>query len=102
MMTASDPYLKVSALNDDDLERVKLAIQEKLMGGRRTFRIPADKGDMISLVYRVGDVLENEVDGGDMLFQVRINNREFDKVGYMLAQYDLAKETSGGESLHDV
>jgi GTP-binding protein HflX len=90
MMTASDPYLKVSALNDDDLERIKLAIQEKLMGGRRTFRIPADKGDMISLVYRVGDVLENEVDGGDMLFQVRINNREFDKVGYMLAQYDLA------------
>ncbi|MNJ03687.1 hypothetical protein D3C73_1641130 [compost metagenome] len=60
---------------------------------------------MISLVYRVGEVLENDVDGDDMLFKVRVNNKEFDKIGYMLAAYDMAQRLqgeSGGETTDHV
>jgi GTP-binding protein HflX len=88
LLTALGDYLRISAYDDNDLERVRLGIQEKLMGDRKTFRIPADKGEVISLVYRIGDVLENEVDGNDMRFQVRVNKDDYAKMGYLLAAYD--------------
>lgn len=95
MLTAEGDFLRISAYREQDLSKVKDYLESKLMGDSRTFRIPADKGDVISLVYRVGDVLENEVDGDDMLFKVRINNKEFDKIGYLLAAYDSAKQAQG-------
>ncbi|WP_248925569.1 GTPase HflX [Paenibacillus hamazuiensis] len=98
MLSTDGEFLKVSALNESDLDKIKWTLQEKLMGDKKTFRIPAEKGDLISLVYRVGEVLENEVDGGDMLFQVRINNKEFEKVGYLLANYDLSQMQNKGEA----
>jgi GTP-binding protein HflX len=88
MLTAEGEFLRISAYSDADLEKVKSAIQAKLTGGRKTYRIPADKGDLISLVYRIGSVLENEVDGEDMLFRVQVNKDDFDKMGYLLAAYD--------------
>jgi GTP-binding protein HflX len=103
MLSCGGEFLKISAYNAEDLEKVKWAIQERLMGDKRTFRIPAEKGDLISLVYRVGDVLENAVEGGDMLFHVRINNKEFEKVGHLLAGYDLSSLQEKGEAIqHDV
>lgn len=100
LLATSGDYLRISAYRDEDLERVRIGIQEKLMGDRKTFRIPADKGDVISLVYRIGDVLENEVDGDDMRFQVRVNKDDFAKMGYLLAAYDEARhsEEHRGES----
>lgn len=88
MLSTEGDFLKISAYTEGDLEQLRQAIQEKLMGERKLFRIPADKGDMISLVYRIGDVLENEVDGEDMLFQVRVNKDDYVKMGYLLAAYD--------------
>ncbi|MFD0699038.1 GTPase HflX [Paenibacillus sp. GCM10027628] len=88
MLSTEGDFLKISAYTQEDLERLRLAIQEKLMGENKLFRIPAEKGDMISLVYRIGDVLANEVDGEDMLFQVRVNKDDYEKMGYMLAAYD--------------
>ncbi|MCZ8513107.1 GTPase HflX [Paenibacillus filicis] len=95
MLTAEGEYLRVSAYREEDLVRIKELLESKLMGDNRTFRIPAEKGDVISLVYRVGEVLENGVEGGDMLFKVRVNNKEFDKIGYMLAAYESARQASG-------
>jgi GTP-binding protein HflX len=101
LLTASGSSLKISAYNPDDLERVKLGVQEKLMGDKKMFRIPADKGDLIALVYRIGDVLEQEVDGDDMLYQVKVNGGDFEKLGYMLAPYTAqegtAAQITGGE-----
>lgn len=94
LMTEGD-YLRISAYREEDLGRLIDALEKHLMGDSRTYRIPADKGDVISLVYRVGEVLENEVDGSDMLFKVRVNNKEFDKIGYMLAAYDSARAPQG-------
>jgi GTP-binding protein HflX len=88
MLTTAGDFLKISAYSQEDLERLQHAIQNKLMGGTKSFRIPADKGDVISLVYRIGEVLGQEVDGEDMRFQVRVNKDDYEKMSYMLAAYD--------------
>jgi GTP-binding protein HflX len=88
MLSTEGDFLKISAYTEDDLERLRHAIQNKLMGETKRFRIPAEKGDMISLVYRIGDVLAQDVDGGDMLFEVRVNKDDYVKTGYLLAAFD--------------
>jgi GTP-binding protein HflX len=88
MLSTEGEFLKISAYNPDDLERLRIAVQEKLMGESKEFRIPADKGDIISLMYRIGDVLETDVDGEDMLFKVRVNKDDYVKLAYQLVAYD--------------
>ncbi|MDF2713838.1 MAG: GTP-binding protein HSR1-related protein [Paenibacillus sp.] len=87
LWTAEGDVIRVSAFSETDLESLKLSVQEKLMGDTKRFRIPADRGDLISLVYRVGDVLEQEVDGEEIRFDVRLKQLEFDKQGYMLQAF---------------
>lgn len=88
LLTTEGEFLKISAFDQADLERLRIAIQDKLMGDSKEFRIPADKGDIISLMYRIGEVLETEVDGEDMLFKVRVNKDDYVKVAYQLVAYD--------------
>ncbi|UKS28987.1 GTPase HflX [Paenibacillus sp. HWE-109] len=89
MLSTEGEFLKISAYNAADLERLRNVIQEKLMGESREFRIPADKGDIISLMYRIGDVLETDVDGEDMVFKVRLNTDDYVKVAHQLVAFDL-------------
>ncbi|WP_019534154.1 GTPase HflX [Paenibacillus ginsengihumi] len=101
MLTAEGPSLRISAYNDEDLLRVKQAIEERMTGGNRSFRIPADRGDMISVAYRIGEVVDSAVEGSDMLLTVRINNKEYEKIGHMLAAYAMSHAAEGmhrGES----
>jgi GTP-binding protein HflX len=88
MLSTAGDFLKISAYSEQDQGRLRIAIQDKLMGESKKFRIPADKGDLISLVYRIGDVLDTEVDENDMLFQVRVNKDDYAKMGYLLHKYD--------------
>ncbi|MCL6459614.1 MAG: GTPase HflX [Gorillibacterium sp.] len=94
MLSVSGEYLRISAYNDNDLELILAKLQDKLSGGSQVFRIPADKGDMISLAYRVGSVLESEVDGDDMVLRVRLNADDYDKHGYPLHPYTSENETA--------
>lgn len=84
---AGSDAIKMSAFSETDLESLKEAIQEKLTGDTKRFRIPASRGDLISLVYRVGDVMEQEVDGENIRFDVRLKQNEFIKQGYMLEAF---------------
>ncbi|QGQ96710.1 GTPase HflX [Paenibacillus psychroresistens] len=88
MDAAEGEFLRISAFNEADLELIKLAIQEKLVSDSKWFRIPANKGDLIALLYRVGEVLETDVDGDDMLIQVRVNAGDYAKNAYLLATYE--------------
>ncbi|WP_405079250.1 GTPase HflX [Paenibacillus chitinolyticus] len=92
MLTTNLPHLRISAYDEEDQERVRLLIQETLMGDSRTFRIPADKGDMIALVYRVGDVAESGAEEDVLTFRVNINKDDYDKVQYLLAPYEVKEE----------
>lgn len=87
MLPTGEGQLKISAYNDQDLDTVREAIQNQLSGGNVTFRIPADRGDLNSAVYRIGDVLEQSFDENDILYEVRINKADYDKMGYLLHDY---------------
>ncbi|QOT12988.1 GTPase HflX [Paenibacillus sp. JNUCC32] len=87
MLPTGEGQLKISAYVDQDLESVREAIQDRLSGGNVTFRIPADRGDLNSVVYRVGDVLEQSFDENDILYEVRINKADYEKMGYLLHEY---------------
>ncbi|MNR22742.1 hypothetical protein D3C85_1397150 [compost metagenome] len=58
------------------------------MGDSKEFRIPANKGDVIALMYRIGEVLETDMDGEDMIFKVRVNKDDYVKQAYLLVDYD--------------
>ncbi|NMO97091.1 GTPase HflX [Paenibacillus lemnae] len=87
MLPSGDGQLKISALNDEDLERVRMAIQDHLSGGLLKFRIPADRGDISAIVYRVGDVVEQSFDEDDLIYEVDINKADYDKLGFQLKEY---------------
>lgn len=87
MLPSGDGYLKISAFNDQDLELVRQTIQDNLSGGNLKFRIPGDRGDVISVLYRIGDVLEQSFEDNDIIFDVRINRADYDKMGYQLQDY---------------
>lgn len=92
--------IKLSAYNEADLERLKLLIQEKIAGGVKRFRIPAAQGDKISLAYRLGTVVESDVDGEDMVLAVDVNAQDYEKYGFMLAENVVAAgETTKGEHI---
>ncbi|MFD2612139.1 GTPase HflX [Paenibacillus gansuensis] len=87
MLTSEGDYLKISAYTPEDLDKLKDAIQEKMTGDTRTFRIPADRGDLAAHVYRIGEVLEQTFDEEDMLFEVRVNKIDYEKSGYILEPF---------------
>lgn len=97
MLPAGEGYLKISAFRPEDLERIKNAIQEQLVGDTLLFRIPAERGDLSSLLYRVGEVLEQNFDGNDMLFDVRLNRDDYAKWEYMLRDFVDSNQPDQGE-----
>ncbi|SFI32045.1 GTP-binding protein HflX [Paenibacillus sp. UNC496MF] len=79
--------LAVSAFNPDDLERLRQTVQDKLTGDTRTFALPADRGDLIALAYRSGEVLEQTVDGETMLMRIQLNKLDYELHGHKLDGY---------------
>ncbi|MBD3918924.1 GTPase HflX [Paenibacillus sp. PR3] len=69
----------VSAYDDADLEKLRQTIQDRLAGDTRTFVIPAERGDLIALVYRTGEVKEQDVDGDQMVLTVELNKQDYEK-----------------------
>ncbi|MCR8641601.1 GTPase HflX [Paenibacillus sp. N1-5-1-14] len=91
--------MKLSAYNSEDLEKLKIIIQEKLMGDSIQFAIPVERGDMTALVYRIGDVLNTEVLDDKMLFEVRVNADDYAKLGYKLKEFVVGDEVTASEEL---
>jgi len=87
MLPSGTGYLKISAFNPDDLTRITEVIADELAGDTLNFRVPGDRGDISSLLYRVGEVLETTYDENDVLYNVRLNKEDYDKWGYMLADF---------------
>lgn len=87
MLPTGTGYLKISAFNPEDLTRITEIIADELAGDTLSFRIPGDRGDISSLLYRVGEVLETTYDENDVLYNVRLNKEDYDKWGYMLADF---------------
>ncbi|MEK3905034.1 GTPase HflX [Paenibacillus sp. FSL R7-0179] len=87
MLPTGEGFLKISAFNEDDLSRITEIISDQLAGDTLIFRIPGDRGDLSSLLYRVGEVLDQDYDGSDVLYNVRLNKEDYDKWSYKLAEF---------------
>ena len=87
MLPTGDGYLKVSAFLEDDLLKIREIVQERISGDTVTFRIPADRGDVSSLLYRVGDVISQDFDENDLLFEVQLHKADYEKLGHMLEPF---------------
>ncbi|MGN7760203.1 GTPase HflX [Paenibacillus sp. 22594] len=87
MLPSGPGYLKISAFNPEDLTRITEIIADELAGDTLTFRIPGDRGDLSSLLYRVGEVLEQSFEENDVLYNVRLNKEDYGKWSYKLAEY---------------
>lgn len=92
MLPAGPGFLKISAFNQDDLTRITEIISDELAGDTLVFRIPGDRGDLSSLLYRVGEVLEQNYEENDVLYNVRLNKEDYDKWSYKLAEFVMPQE----------
>lgn len=79
--------LVVSAYDAADLDKLRQTIQDRLAGDTRTFAIPAERGDLIALVYRTGEVKQQEVDGDKLLLTVELDRLDYTKHAHALEQY---------------
>ncbi|REE57365.1 GTP-binding protein HflX [Paenibacillus taihuensis] len=79
--------LVMSAYNEDDLLRLKQTIQDRLTGDTKTFLLPAERGDLIALVYRTGDVIEQSVDGDNMRLTVQLSKQDYEVHGHKLEAF---------------
>ncbi|KAF6575005.1 GTPase HflX [Paenibacillus sp. SEL3] len=87
MLPSGEGYLKISAFDEGDLLGIRELIQEHLSGDTLRFRIPAERGDLTSVLYRIGDVLLTEYDGNDVIYEVEIQRGEYEKYGHALSEF---------------
>jgi len=91
LLTAPGEYLRMSAFNEADLDALKALLERKLSGGMAQYRVPADKGELIALAYRIGTVLDSAVEEDDMVLNVRLDAASAEKYGHPLAPYQVAR-----------
>ncbi|AOZ91131.1 GTPase HflX [Paenibacillus crassostreae] len=87
MLNSGDDHLTISAFDDADLLAIREAIQNTLKGDTINFRIPANRGDLVSLLYRVGEITNQEFEGSDSIYTVLLHKADYEKNGYMLQDY---------------
>ncbi|WP_274650647.1 GTPase HflX [Paenibacillus humicola] len=88
LLPAAGPdSMALSAFSADDLLRLRQAIQDKLTGDTRTFVFPAERGDLIALAYRTGEVVGQEIEGDTLRMTVQLNKQDFEVHGYRLEAY---------------
>lgn len=87
MLPSGKGYRKISAFDEQDLLSIRELIQDELTGDTVKFRIPAERGDITSVVYRVGDVIETTYDENDVIYEVQVQKGEYEKHGYLLKDF---------------
>ncbi|WP_020616329.1 GTPase HflX [Paenibacillus daejeonensis] len=84
---AGDDAMWISALDEGDLSILLERIQDRLTGQTLTFAVPAEQGEIISLVYRVGEVVHQEVDEELIHLTVEVDKQSYEVHGYKLEPY---------------
>jgi len=84
---ADDDTLWISAFDEADLAELLERIQERLTGQTVTFEFPAAQGDMISLAYRVGEVIEQQLVDDRIRLKVEVDKQGYEQYGYKLEPY---------------
>ncbi|MGO4344064.1 GTPase HflX [Paenibacillus sp. MCAF9] len=83
----SGDNLVISAYDAGDLELLKQTVQDKLSGDVVVFNVPAERGDLIALAYRSGEVINQEVNEESLRLTVHVSKQEYEQHGHRLKQY---------------
>ncbi|MFC5467638.1 GTPase HflX [Cohnella suwonensis] len=92
MLTGGPDTIRVKAFDPRDMERLRTLIEDLLLGDEATFRIPADRGDLAALAYRVGEVTATDTDEDWLVLKVRLNPADMEKSGRSLEPFRYAGE----------
>lgn len=87
MLPLDKGHIKVSALDAEDLLKIREFIQTELTGDTKRFRIPAERGDLTSVLYKIGDVVDTSFEENDVIYEVELQKGEYEKFGYMLEEF---------------
>ncbi|RIX53593.1 GTPase HflX [Paenibacillus nanensis] len=79
--------LVISAFDKEDLTLLRETIQEMLTGGRLDLRLPADRGDLIALAYRCGEVKGQSVEEDEVVMELEISKSAYELYGQPLKPY---------------
>lgn len=83
----SGDNLVISAYDAGDLELLKQTVQDKLSGDVVVFNVPAERGDLIALAYRSGEVINQEVNEESLRLTVHVSKQEYEQHGHRLKQF---------------
>ncbi|WP_028561177.1 GTPase HflX [Paenibacillus pinihumi] len=86
-MAAGADSIWISAFSREDLDQLCEMIQLRLAGDTRIFALPVDRGDLIALAYRSGEVTDQRIEDDKMLLTVELNKQDFEVHGHKLREY---------------
>ncbi|OWA37334.1 GTPase HflX [Saccharibacillus sp. O16] len=84
-----DQNMWLNAYDEADLERLLNRLQEELTGGTVQYRVPAARGDLASQLYKMGEVISQDFEEDDVVYEVRLHKGEAEKYAYLLEEYKL-------------
>lgn len=87
MLPQDKEHMKISAYDEVDQLKIRERIQAELTGDTKRFRIPADRGDLTSVLYKIGDVVDTAFEENDVIYQVELQKGEYEKYGYLLEDF---------------
>jgi GTPase len=87
LLTGGPDTIRMNAFSERDLAHLLEAIEDKLLGEVAQFRIPASRGDLAALAYRVGEVTGQDTDDDFLLLTVRLNPADMEKRGQALEDF---------------
>ncbi|WP_080839630.1 GTPase HflX [Cohnella massiliensis] len=97
LLSGGGDALRISAMDRRDLDRLLMKLEDALPGDRCVLRIPASRGDLAALAYRVGDVKEQRTEDDWLLLDIRLNHADMEKWGRLLEPFrvdNVEKETN--------
>jgi len=95
LLSAEGTFIRMSAQDPDDLERLKRLMQDRLFAGSETFLLPAARGDLIALAHRIGEVQEQSAEGDSMVLKVRVNEEIYAPHRHALEPYRISGLAEG-------
>jgi GTP-binding protein HflX len=91
ILTGGSDTIKVNAFSERDLSHLREAIEDRILGDVVKFRIPASRGDLAALAYRVGEVTEQDTEDDWLILTIRLNPADMQKTGHVLEEYRVAE-----------
>lgn len=89
LLPGGPDIIRMNAFSEADLTRLRESIEDRLLGDVAQFRIPAFRGDLAALAYRVGEVVSQDTEEDDLVLTVRINPADMEMRGHALTEYRL-------------